>query len=99
MLARDIMTRDVVTASPDTPVPDLARMMLERRISAVPIVDGEGRVLGIVSEGDLMRRSELGSTHRRSWWLELVSSTREIAREFLKAHGRLAEHVLSLIHI
>lgn len=58
MQAIDVMTTNVVTATPETSIHDIARAMLENRISAVPIVDQDQRVLGIVSEGDLMRPPE-----------------------------------------
>ena len=59
MVAEDVMTRDVATVVESTPVEEIARLLLERRISAVPVLGAGGEVVGIVSEGDLMRRSEL----------------------------------------
>ncbi len=72
MQAKDVMTRNVITVKPDTPVTKIATLLVEHHISAVPVVDEENRVLGIVSEGDLMRRPETGTEGRRSWWLELM---------------------------
>ena len=57
MKAADIMTREVLSVSPETDVSEVARLLLERRVSAVPVTDRDGRILGIVSEGDLMRRA------------------------------------------
>ena len=71
MLASDIMSHPVVTVAPDTPVAELARIMVEKRVSAVPVMDGEAMV-GIVTEGDLLRRAEIGSEHGRSRWAELA---------------------------
>jgi len=59
MKAKDVMTTDVVTVGPETPVAEIAQRLIDRRISAVPVVDADGRPLGIVSEGDLMRRPEI----------------------------------------
>jgi CBS domain-containing protein len=95
MQAQEIMTRDVCTVGPDTPVVEIARRLTERRISAVPVVDAAGRVLGIVSEGDLIRRPEIGTEPRRSWWLELVGSNDERAREYTKTHGAAARDVMT----
>lgn len=94
MRAADVMTTNVCVASPDAPIREIAREMWERRISAVPVVDDDDRVLGIVSEGDLVRRAELG-TDRRSWWLDLVSSDRTLASDYVKTHGRTARDVMS----
>lgn len=95
MKARDIMTRSVQTATADTRVHDLARMMVERRISAVPIVDERGSVIGIVSDGDLLHRPETGTERRRSRWLDFFVDTSTKAREFRKSHGVRAADVMS----
>ena len=68
MNAGDIMVRDVVSVRPETPVREVASLMLERRISGVPVVDGERRVLGIVSEGDLIRRPEIDTDRADRGW-------------------------------
>ena len=94
MKAADIMTRDVVTVSPDTSVTDMARLMLERRISAVPVVEN-GAVVGIVSEGDLMRRPETGTEPHTSLWLELFLSRDSLATDYVRTHGRVAREVMS----
>lgn len=95
MLARDVMTTSVVTVLPDTEVRDIAALLLERRISAVPVTDSGGRLLGIVSEGDLINRPEGATRHRASWWLELLRGTEEQTRDYLKTHGRRAEDVMT----
>src|SRR5689334_13285860 len=94
MRAADVMTTNVVVASPEAPIREIAHEMWERRISAVPVVDDEDHVLGVVSEGDLVRRAELG-TDRRSWWLDLVSSERSLASDYVKTHGRNARDVMT----
>jgi CBS-domain-containing membrane protein len=94
MLAKDVMTTAVLTALPGTDVREIAGMLLERRISAVPIVDERGKLRGIVSEGDLINRPESGTQHRQSWWLRLVSAPEEQARDYLRAHGTRAQAAL-----
>lgn len=95
MQAKDVMTTDVVTVGPDTSVNEIAARLLERRISAVPVVDQAGKVIGIVSEGDLMRRPETGTERQPSWWLRLFGERAELAREFVKEHGRRAADVMT----
>lgn len=95
MQARDVMTTNVITVSPETTVREVAQCLLERGISAVPVVDAGGRLLGIVSEGDLMRRRETGTERKHSWWLDLVSSTEEQARDYVKSHGTRARDVMT----
>ena len=67
MQAADIMTRDVITVAPDDSVRDAALMLLKNRISAMPVLDSQGRLVGVVSEGDLLRRAEIGTEERRPW--------------------------------
>jgi CBS domain-containing protein len=87
MNASDVMVANVITIRPDAGVLDLADLLLANRISAVPVVDEDGRLLGIVSEGDLLRRAESGTERRRSWWLEALTPNESLAAEFVKAHG------------
>ena len=70
MRAADVMTTDVVTVGPDARVVEVAETLLASRISAVPVIGERGELVGIVSEGDLMRRSEARTERRRAWWLE-----------------------------
>jgi len=95
MLAKDIMTTNVVTVTPDARVREIAQLLLKRHVSAVPVVDAENRVVGIVSEGDLMRRPETGTARHRSWWLTLVAGSEDLARDYAKAHGVRAADVMS----
>ncbi len=94
MRAGDVMTREVVTVGPATSVAELTRLMLDRRISGVPVVDESGRLVGLVSEGDLMRRVEL-VTERRPWWADPAASAEETARAYVKAHGLKARDVMT----
>ena len=95
MQAKDVMTTNVVTVQPGTGVPEIVRLLLKHRISAVPVVDADQRILGIVSEGDLMRRTETDTESRHSWWLEAMLSTEDRAREYIKVHGRKASEVMT----
>lgn len=95
MKAKDVMTKTVVSAGPDTSVQDLARLLLKHRISAVPVVDARGRVIGMVSEGDLMRRPESETEGHVSWWLDLIEGPEERARTYLKSHGLTAGDVMT----
>lgn len=94
MLVADVMTRKVETVAPGTAIAEIARIMVEKRISAVPVVDPEGRLLGLVSEGDLLQRVETGTEGRRAWWLDLFVASESRAETFLKAHGRIAADVM-----
>jgi CBS domain-containing protein len=94
MLASDIMSHPVVTVAPDTPVAELARIMVEKRVSAVPVMDGEVMV-GILTEGDLLRRAEIGSEHKRSRWAELAFANWNLAAEYTKEHGRKTSDVMT----
>ena len=95
MQAKDIMTADVETVAPDTEVPEIARRLLARNISAMPVVDGQDRVVGIVSEGDLMRRSENETDRQPSWWIRAFAEPEDRAREFVKTHGVCAKDIMS----
>ncbi len=95
MLAKDVMTSPVLTVSPDTSVMEVAKLLLERHISAAPVVDEAGHLVGVVSEGDLMRRQESGTERHHSWWLTLISDPQDEARDYLKSHGLHARDVMS----
>lgn len=94
MQARDIMTVNVVSASEDTPVREVVGLLLKYRISAVPVVDGARQVVGIVSEGDLLRpEGTSGTRTRRPWWLEAIFTGQTVTYE--KALGRTAGAVMT----
>ncbi len=95
MQARDVMTRNVVTVEPDTPVTEIARLLLEKRISGVPVVESDGRLVGIVSEGDLMRRVEDSPARRGAWWLAMLGIPEERAIEYVRTRGRRARDVMT----
>lgn len=93
--ARDIMTRDVATVTADMPVHEIARMMTERHISGIPVVDEAHNIIGIVTEADLLHRVETHTEKKSSWWLRLFSDAEALAREFSKAHGRTAGDIMT----
>jgi CBS domain-containing protein len=95
MRAMDIMTSEVITVGEDATVPEAAKLMVERGISAVPVVDLENRIVGMVSEGDLLHRAETGTERRRSWWLDMVSSTNKLAGEYIKSHSAKVKDVMT----
>ena len=83
MNARDVMTRDVVSVASDTPMRKIAALLVEKRISGVPVVDGSGAPIGIVSEGDLIGRSEAEREARQDWWLTTLAEGEAVNPEFL----------------
>ena len=95
MKASDVMTPNVVSVAPGTSVPEIATLLLERRISAVAVLDASGGVAGIVSEGDLIRRPELGTDKPGPRWLRLLVSPEADTRDFIKTHGLRARDVMS----
>lgn len=93
--ARDVMTRKVLSISPDTPVRALATFLIDHRISAVPVVGAGGVPLGVVSEGDLLRRVEIGTERKKAWWVSILSDADDEAREFVKTHGLIAADIMT----
>ena len=97
MQARDVMTKDVVTVGPDTTVGDIAALLVSHRIGAVPVVSGDRKLIGIVSQTDLVHRSETGTEKRRKWWLEAFADPDAKAREYVKSHGHKAQEVMTRV--
>src|SRR5262249_27468040 len=100
MKAMDVMTRDVVTVTPDDDVADAIKLLAEHDVSALPVVDDTGMVVGIISEADLVHRAEIGTEKPRPWGLEAVTPASAVGDEFGKSlGGRVAEimssHVVS----
>ena len=87
MKASDVMVSNVITVGPNANVADVARLLLANRISAVPVIDDEGRLIGIVSEGDLMRRVEANTERRRSWFVEQFGAKQPLAADYVKSHS------------
>ena len=95
MQAADVMTRRVITVAPDASVLQAARLMLQNRISGLPVVDARGQLVGIVTEGDFLRRAETGTERRRPSWLQFFMSSGKLAEEYVRTHGRKVEEVMS----
>ena len=95
MHVRDVMVTPVVTVKPSTMVKEVAELFLARKISAAPVVDSEQRLVGIVSEGDLLHRVEAGTERHRSWWLEGFIGNDTLDAEYVKAHGRKVSDVMT----
>ncbi len=95
MNAADVMTRRVITVRADTPVTDAVRLMLQDDVSGLPVVDREGRLVGIVTEGDFLRRAELGTTHKRRRWLEILIGAGQLADEYVHTHAKTVGDVMT----
>jgi CBS domain-containing protein len=95
MKARDIMVSPVITVKPSTAIREAAELFVKHRISGVPVVDGDDRVVGILSEGDLLHRAEAGTERRRSWWLLAFANNDTLAQDYIKAHARRVEDVMT----
>jgi CBS domain-containing protein len=94
MKASDVMTREVLTVGRETSVANAIRMMLENNISGLPVLDN-GKVVGIVTEGDLLRRGETGTERHRPRWLEILMGPGRMAGEYVRTHGRKVEEIMS----
>ena len=95
MKARDVMTRNVITIAPDASVLEALRLMLQYKISGLPVVDASGSVLGIVTEGDFLRRAETGTERKRPRWLELLVGSGPLARDYIRSHARRVHEVMT----
>lgn len=95
MKARDVMVSPVITVKPSASVGEVAETFVKYRISAVPVLDDQNRLVGIVSEGDLLHRAEAGTQRRRSWWLLGFMRDETLAEDYIKAHARRVEDVMT----
>jgi CBS domain-containing protein len=95
MRAHQIMTRSVITVTPQTTIVDAANLMLERHVSGLPVVDTNGKLVGIVSEGDFIRRSEIGTGRKRGRWLRFILGPGKSASDFVHEHGRKVSEVMT----
>ncbi len=92
MQARDVMTERVITVTPDTPVAEVAKLLLEKGISAVPVEDTDGHLIGMISEADLMHHAEIGPRKPSLWWITM--SKAELAQAYVKMHGLTARDLM-----
>jgi len=95
MRAIDVMVCDVVTVRPDTDVADAIKLLAEHDVSALPVLDKEDNLVGVLSEADLIHREEIGTEKHRPWWLEAVTGASTLAEEFAKSHGKKVGEVMS----
>jgi CBS domain-containing protein len=95
MNASDVMTPNVLSVPPDASVATVAQLMLEKRISGVPVIDERGKLAGIVSEGDFLRRAETGTGRRRPRWLEFFMGPGRLADEYVRLSGRKVRDVMT----
>ena len=95
MKAADVMTRRVLIVRPDTPVADAVRLMLQDEVSGLPVVDQGGTLAGIVTEGDFLRRAELGTERKRRRWLEVLIGPNRLADEYVHTHAKKVADVMT----
>jgi len=95
MLIQEIMNAPAITVSPKTSVADAAKIMLDHHVSGLPVVDAGGKLVGIVSEGDFLRRGELHTERKRSWLLDILTSPGKLADEYVLSHSRRVEDVMT----
>jgi CBS domain-containing protein len=95
MRAHQVMTKDVITVTPHTTIEDAAKIMLRTHISGLPVLNDAGRLVGVVSESDFLRRSEIGTGRKRPSWLQFLLGTGKVASEFVRERGRKVEDVMT----
>jgi CBS domain-containing protein len=95
MQVKDVMTREVISVQASDPVLKAARLMLQNRISGLPVVDKQGALVGVLTEGDFLRRSELGTQRRRPKWLEFIVGPGRLADEYVHTSGRKVEEIMT----
>lgn len=95
MRAHQIMTRPVISVTPDTPIVDAANTMLQKHVSGLPVVDASGKLVGIVSEGDFIRRSEIGTQRKRGRFLRFILGPGKAATDFVHEHGRKVSEIMT----
>jgi CBS domain-containing protein len=95
MRAQQIMTQDVVTIGPDAPIAEAVDTMLRHHVSGLPVVDANGDLIGIISEGDFIRRAEIGTPPKRGPWLSFLIGTDRGAADFVRSHGRKVGEIMT----
>jgi CBS domain-containing protein len=94
--AADVMVRDVITVKPEDDIAHAVKLLLENDVSALPVVEDDGKVVGVLSEADLIHREEIGTDKHHPWWLEAVMPASKLAGEFAKSHGHRVDEVMTL---
>lgn len=95
MRAAEVMTRNVICIRPEASVLEAAKLLLGARVSALPVVGEDGKLVGLLSEGDLVHRVEIGSEKKRSWWATTLANRETLASDYIKSHGRLVRDVMT----
>lgn len=95
MKAEEVMTREVISIDPDATVLQAARLMLQHHISGLPVIDKDGNLVGVLSEGDFLRRRETKTERRRSRWLEFLMGPGRVAAEYSHSHGSKVSEVMT----
>ena len=95
MKAKDVMTSPVVSIELDASIWQAVRIMLQRHISGLPVIDQKGALVGIVTEGDFLRRAETGTQRRRPRWLEYLIGPGRLADEYTRSHGRKVSEIMT----
>jgi CBS domain-containing protein len=95
MRAHQIMTRPVITVTPEATIVEAANLMLQKHVSGLPVVEAAGKIVGIVSEGDFIRRSEIGTQRKRGRWLRFILGPGKSASDFVHEHGRKVSEVMT----
>jgi CBS-domain-containing membrane protein len=95
MKANDVMIRDVIAVKPDDDVAFAANLLADHDISALPVIDENRYLVGILSEADLLRREEVGTEKHRPWWLEAVTPASVLASDYSKSHARKVAELMS----
>src|SRR5262249_18262471 len=95
MKAEHIMTRNVISVQPETTISEAAHLMLQHRISGLPVVDRDGHVVGVVTEGDFLRRAETGTQRQRPRWLQFLLGQGRLADEYVRSRSRRVEDVMT----
>ena len=95
MKAADVMTRPVISVAPDEQITHAARLMLQNKISGLPVVDGSGKLVGVVTEGDFLRRAETGTQKRRPRWIEFLLGPGRLASEYVHTSGRKVGEIMT----
>lgn len=95
MQARDVMTQPVLSVEPDAPITQAIRLMLQHRISGLPVIDQSGQLVGLVTEGDFLRRAESGTQRTRPRWIEFLIGPGALAEQYARAHGRKVSEVMT----
>jgi len=95
MRAHQIMTRPVITVAPETTIVEAANTMLQKHVSGLPVVDAAGKLVGIISEGDFIRRSEIGTQRKRGRFLKFILGPGKKATDFVHEHGRKVAQIMT----